>query len=94
MTHQTKLEKTGTRTMEVVVLPVLQQEVTSLPQAVAGVMIGLLLVIAVGGVLTYYRRDPERFRKLLASFFQNEVRVVVSLGLEIWDFLGGDSLEL
>ena len=64
-------------------------ERSSLLQKIAGGTIGLLLVVAMVGVLDYFRRDPKRFRKLIMSFILNEVNVVVSLSLEIWDFGGG-----
>ena len=64
-------------------------DASSLLQKIAGGAIGFLLVVAVIGVLNYFRQDPQRFRKMIMSFMLNEVNVIVSLSAEIWDFAGG-----
>ena len=45
----------------------------SLLQRVVGGLIGALFVAGLLSLLIYARRDPNRFKKLIASFLMNEV---------------------
>jgi hypothetical protein len=57
-------------------------------QIIAGAIIGMLAVAGFAGVVYYFLKNPDKFKSLLASFVRNEVSVMVSLCLEIWDMFG------
>ena len=57
-------------------------------QLIVGCIVGVFIVAMVAGLLSYARKDKERFKKMLVSLLLNEVVVIVNLALEVTDFSG------